>query len=127
MHLEDVTVQVLLTVVILVQLFVILSLVGQISGVDMLKAFKKDGKVTEQQPVETPINPSDEFEPLTEDERGTVFDQRIMAMKAELAEQHNIVPRPGHTAEELHPGVTNLPHSIISDTHSDSTGEEYAK
>lgn len=45
-------------------------------------------------------------------EREKVFDERITRLKDELA-LSNAIERKGSIAQELHPGVKNLPHTII--------------
>lgn len=75
---------------------------------------------------ETPEEPVDLFDEqsLTEGEiarihREQEFDQRIKAMKEELAFRTPDVPRKGSEAMQLHPHVHNLPHNIISDFYDD--------
>jgi hypothetical protein len=78
---------------------------------------------------ETPEAPEEE-EPLIDSavltegelarmEREQEFDQRIKAMKDELASRTPDVPRRGSEAVQLHPDVRNLPHNIINDFYDD--------
>lgn len=130
MYLEEMTVQLLLTVLVLVQLAVNLKLMGIIAGVDMFTFGKKKDKVTEQHPVEVPDEHPEAvnlFDSIDESDRNKSFDERISAMKNQMGMQHGVVPRPTHTAEELDPNVKNLPHSIIPDTHTNAVDNEIAK
>ena len=51
------------------------------------------------------------------------FDERIRKMKEEI-DKHPTFERRGTVAEELHPGVHNLPHSVIPYTHDSYSDEE---
>lgn len=53
------------------------------------------------------------------------FDSRISRIKDELAKQDTTI-RTGHSADELHPSVHNLPHNSITQESSGIPDEEYA-
>lgn len=58
-------------------------------------------------------------------QRRVEFSERIARIKDELAKQQT--PRhTGSIAQELHPGVTNLPHNTIAEEHSRIPDIEYA-
>lgn len=59
-------------------------------------------------------------------QREKAFTARIEQLKNELALQDNTT-RVGYSADELHPGVINLPHNIIAQEHRRIPDVEYAE
>lgn len=119
------TVEVLLSGIVVVQLGAIVALVSKMVGVDisMPNFSKNDGGTQEQEMTD---QQADEYYDVLS-ERNREFDARMQNMKDELANTQPYTAKQGFAAE-TEPGVENLPHSIISDTHSDSMdGEEYAR
>lgn len=77
------------------------------------------------QGAEVPDNAEHDYE--YESARNAEMDERVARLKEELASKQPIEWRTGYDAEVTHPGVENLPHSIIPETYSNTRKEEYAE
>ena len=114
-------------------LFALMWLNVQLNALmDMVGELLTDSSVADEPVSHAEVQENEKLhEHLTDAEIGIIereaeFDLRIARMKDELADNLPMsAPRRGYEAEILHPGIINLPHNTIRDTHDDLPDVEY--